>query len=116
MAEMTGAGETSPKPRSLAMALRTDVPPPAPEITPVTSMPACLKKPLSIATATAAPEGSALYWVTRTSSAAAGAALTSKSATSTREMLTLDIRVLLASLTLQLLCCHCFNQRRNVLH
>src|SRR6516164_7448239 len=65
MAEMTGAGDTSPKPRSLAMALRTDVPPPAPEITPVMSMPACLKKSLSIATANAAPEGSALYWAIR---------------------------------------------------
>ena len=50
MAAIAGAGDTSPKPRSLAIALRTEVPPPAPEITPVMSIPAFLKKPLSMAT------------------------------------------------------------------
>src|ERR1041385_9031728 len=56
------------------MALRTEAPPPAPEMMPVMLMPALAKKPLASATPYGAPEGSARYCVTSRSSAAAGAA------------------------------------------
>ena len=44
------AGEVSPKPSELAITARTEEPPPSPEMTPVTSTPAFLKKPFSMAT------------------------------------------------------------------
>ena len=55
------------------MTLRTEVPPPSPDITSVMLTPCFLKKPLAIAIANVPPDGSALYWVTTTSSAPADA-------------------------------------------
>src|ERR1700683_4105682 len=49
-------------------------------MTPVMSTPAFLKKPLSIETPYGAPDGSALYWVTRISSAIAGHGAAAQSA------------------------------------
>src|SRR6516164_8334668 len=54
------------------MALRTELPPPAPEIMPVMSRPCFWKKPFSNAMPYGAPEGSFLYWVTRRSAALTG--------------------------------------------
>ena len=50
MAAIAAAGEVSPKPSELAITARTEEPPPSPEMTPVTSTPAFLKKPFSMAT------------------------------------------------------------------
>jgi hypothetical protein len=50
-------------------------------MTPVMAAPAFLKNPFSIATPYGAPDGSALYCVTRMSSAAAGAAAADKAQT-----------------------------------
>src|SRR5258708_18893110 len=57
------------------MTLRTELPPPSPDITSVISTPAVLKKPRSMATPNGAPEGSALYWVTTMSAASTGRAV-----------------------------------------
>ena len=50
-AAMTGAAVTSPKPRSVAMALRTELPPPAPAMMSVMSSPCFLNMPFSSAIA-----------------------------------------------------------------
>src|SRR5215469_8020198 len=54
------------------MALRTELPPPAPETMPVMSRLCFWKKPFSSAMPYGAPEGSFLYWVTRRSAALTG--------------------------------------------